>query len=264
MAERTKVGLLYPGHAAEDDYPLMGKLLGPTVALRVVHTSVGEDAHRVDALLDLGSSSRLSEGADQLRRFDVDAVIWACTSGSFVFGWDGARQQVEVLTGALDVPASSTSFAFVHAAQALNLARVAVAATYPEDVAARFAEFLGHGGVEVVRLSSRGIITAVEVGTLKRTEVMDLAIANDHPAAEAVLLPDTAMHTISWLDDLENKLGKPVLTANQVSVWEGLRIAGHQEEHASLGALFHGGSSPEPSDLDDRRFRARWQEGHGT
>jgi hypothetical protein len=145
MAVRTTVGLLYPGHAAEDDYQSIDELLGPTVALRVVHTSVGEDAHRVDALLDLGSSSRLLEGADQLRRFDVDALIWACTSGSFVFGWEGARHQVDVLTGALGVPASSTSFAFVHATRALGVARVAVAATYPEAVAARFAEFLGNG-----------------------------------------------------------------------------------------------------------------------
>jgi maleate cis-trans isomerase len=263
MAVPTTVGLLYPGHAAEDDYPLMDELLGPTVALRVVHTSVGEDAHRVEALLDLGSSSRLSEGAEQLRSFDVDAVIWACTSGSFVFGWEGARHQVDILTGALGVPASSTSFAFVHAAQALGVARVAVAATYPEDVAARFAEFLGHGGVEVVRLSSRGIITAIEVGALERTEVMDLAIANDHPAAEAVLLPDTAMHTVSWLDDLENKLGKPVLTANQVSVWEGLRIAAHREEHTSLGALFHAGSSRSLR-LGWQPIQSRWPEGHGT
>jgi maleate cis-trans isomerase len=234
MVVRTKVGLLYPGHAAEDDYPLMEELLGPTVALSVVHTSVGEDAHRVDALLDLGSTGRLSEGAGQLRRFEVDAAIWACTSGSFVFGWEGAQQQIDVLTGVLGVPASSTSFAFVHAAGALRVAQVAVAATYPEDVAVRFVEFLGRGGIEVLRLSSRGISTATEVGALGRAEVMDLAVDNDHPEAEAVLLPDTALHTVTWLDDLENRLGKPVLTANQVSVWEGLRIAGHAEDRTGL------------------------------
>jgi maleate cis-trans isomerase len=243
MVVQTTVGLLYPGHAAEDDYSLMEELLGPTVALAVVHTSVGEDAHRVDALLDLGSIGRLSEGARQLRRFDVDAAIWACTSGSFVFGWEGAQQQAEVLAGVIGVPASSTSFAFVHAAEALRVARVAVAATYPEDVAIRFVEFLGQGGIEVLRLSSRGILTALEVGALGPAEVMDLAVANDHPDAEALLLPDTAMHTVAWLDDLEHRLGKPVLTANQVSVWEGLRIAGHAKEHFGLGALFRVDSS---------------------
>jgi maleate cis-trans isomerase len=242
MAVRTTVGFLYPGHAAENDYPLLEQLLGPEVALPVVHTSVGEDAHHVDALLDLGDADRLADGAEQLRRFDVNAVVWACTSGSFVFGWDGAQVQVDALRRTLGVPASSTSFAFVRAARAMRLGRVAVAATYPEDVTSHFVEFLRRGGVEVVRLSSRGIITAVESGTLGRGEVLDLAAESDHPHADAVLLPDTALHTAAWLDELEHRLGKPVLTANQVSVWEGLRMAGHTGSYAGLGALFRRGS----------------------
>jgi maleate cis-trans isomerase len=243
MAVRTTVGLLYPGHAAEDDYFLVEEILGPTVALSLVHTSVGEDAHRVAALLDLGSPDRLVEGASQLRPLNVDAVVWACTSGSFVFGWDGAQQQADVISGILGVPASSTSLAFVQAARALRLARVAVAATYPEDVAGHFVEFLGRGGVQVLRSSGRGILTAIEVGALGRDDVVDLAVSNDDPAAEAVLIPDTALHTIAWLEDLEGRLGKPVLTANQVSVWEGLRIAGHCEARPGLGALFRVESS---------------------
>jgi maleate cis-trans isomerase len=241
MAVRTTVGFLYPGYAAENDYPLIEKLLGPEVALPVVHTSVGEDAHRVEALLDLGGADRLAEGAEQLRRFDVNAVVWACTSGSFVFGWDGAHDQADALRRALDVPASSTSLAFVRAAQAMGLGKVGVAATYPEDVTSHFVEFPRRGGVEVVRLSSRGIITAVESGTLGREEVLDLAAESAHPDADAVVLPDTALHTAAWLDELEKRLGKPVLTANQVSVWEGLRIAGHTGPRAGLGALFRHG-----------------------
>jgi maleate cis-trans isomerase len=241
MAVRTTVGILYPGYAAEDDYPLIEKLVGPEVALPVAHTSVGEDAHRLDALLDLGSADRLAEGAGQLRQLAVDAAVWACTSASFVLGWEGAREQVDRLGGALGVPASSTSFAFVHAARALGIARVAVAATYPEDVASRFVAFLRRGGVDVQQLSSRGIRTAAEVGTLGREEVLDLAAANDHPGAEAVLLPDTALHTAAWLEELEERVGKPVLTANQVSAWEGLRIGGHTGAHAGLGSLFAGG-----------------------
>ena len=39
---------------------------------------------------------------------------------------------------------------------------------------------------------------------------------------------------------LEHALGKPVLTANQVSAWEGLRLAGVSCACAGLGALFAG------------------------
>ncbi|MBA3584857.1 MAG: hypothetical protein H0W36_10095 [Gemmatimonadetes bacterium] len=32
------LGSLHPGYAAEDDYPLMGKILGPRVRVKVMHT----------------------------------------------------------------------------------------------------------------------------------------------------------------------------------------------------------------------------------
>ncbi|MGI8954190.1 MAG: hypothetical protein ACR2FL_06390, partial [Nocardioidaceae bacterium] len=60
------VGLLYPGHGAEDDFAALDARLDGAVRLPLVHTSVGEDAHRVDALLDLGSSARLADGARTL------------------------------------------------------------------------------------------------------------------------------------------------------------------------------------------------------
>lgn len=235
------VGFLYPGYSAEDDYPTMERLLaasGRATRLPVVHTLMREDAHRVDALLDIGGDDVLGDGARELRSMGVDAAVWACTSGSFVFGWDGASAQVDGVRAAADVPASSTSFAFVNAARHLGLTRVAVAATYPQDVADRFAAFLGNADIEVVSLSCKGIITAAEVGTLEKADVLDFVAANDHPDAEAVLVPDTALHTVAWLDDLEQRLGKPVLTANQVSVWEGLRLVGDTAPRPGLGALF--------------------------
>ncbi|MQA93927.1 MAG: maleate cis-trans isomerase [Streptosporangiales bacterium] len=239
---RRSVGFLYPGFSAEDDYPRFERLTGGAVRLPVVHTLMREDAHRVDALLDVGGADVLGEGARELRALGVDAAVWACTSGSFVFGWEGAREQVAGVAAAAGVPASSTSFAFVNAARHLGLTRVAVAATYPADVAERFVAFLGHGGIEVVAACERGIVTAAEVGTLSDTDVLGFVTAGDHPEAEAVLVPDTALHTAEVLDELEFRLGKPVLTANQVSVWEGLRLAGDTAPRSGLGALFRAGA----------------------
>lgn len=235
------VGFLYPGYSAEDEYPTMERLLagsGRGVRLPVVHTLMREDAHRLDALLDIGGEDVLADGARALRELGVDAAVWACTSGSFVFGWDGATAQVDGVRAAAGAPASSTSFAFVNAVKHLGLRRVAVAATYPQDVADTFAQFLATADIEVVSLSCKGIITAAEVGTLGREDVLEFVAANDHPDAEAVLVPDTALHTVAWLPELEQRLGKPVLTANQVSVWEGLRLVGDTGPRPGLGTLF--------------------------
>jgi maleate cis-trans isomerase len=249
----STVGILYPGYSAEDDYALAEALLarparpagsagchppglgGPRLPL--VHTLMREDAHRVDALLDIGGDDVLADGVRALEG-PLSAVVWACTSGSFVFGWDGATAQVAALGAVAGVPASSTSFAFVDACARLGVTRVAVGATYPDDVAERFVSFLGVAGIEVLSLSAKGIITAAEVGTLPREAVLEFAAAADHPDAEAVLLPDTALHTIGVLDALDTCVGKPVLTANQVSVWQGLRLAGADAPRLGLGALF--------------------------
>ncbi|WP_199552275.1 decarboxylase [Streptomyces sp. N35] len=234
----TAIGFLYPGYSAEDDYPRIEQLLGSDIRLTVIHTDIGEDAHRVDALLEMGSPERLAAGVEQLRHTGAEAVVWACTSGSFVFGWDGAHDQVRSLAKTAGLPASSTSFAFAHAVRELGVARVAIGATYPEDVADHFVEFLHADGIEVVTMRGSGIITAAEVGTWGRDEVLALARNADHPDAQALLLPDTALHTAAHLRDLEAELGKPVLTANQVTVWEGLRLAGRRVNAPELGTLF--------------------------
>jgi maleate cis-trans isomerase len=46
------------------------------------------------------------------------------------------------------------------------------------------------------------------------------------------------MHTLAIVDRLEAAVGKPVLTANQVTVWKGLELLGPVPQLPGLGALF--------------------------
>ncbi len=221
------VGILYPGHSAEDDYPRAERMLAASVSLPVVHTTVGVDTHEIEALIDTGSPERLREGASRLAPMAPHAAMWACTSGSFVYGLEGARRQAAAVADQLGVPVSSTSLAFAAAITALGIERVAIGATYPDDLAALFRTFLGDAGIEVVAVGTLGIMDASEGGTLTRERVLDLARANRHPDAQAILLPDTALHTMEWLAELQGVAGVSVLTANQVTIWQGLRLAGH-------------------------------------
>ena len=100
------VGLLYPGYSAEDDYPrFVARLREAGVRppdLPLVHTRMDEDAHRVDALLEIGRADHLAAGGRELvAEHGAESVMWACTSGSFVFGWEGAREQAEQLAVAV-------------------------------------------------------------------------------------------------------------------------------------------------------------------
>ncbi|MEV1293329.1 maleate cis-trans isomerase [Pseudonocardia sp. NPDC049635] len=241
----STVGILYPGHSAEDDYPRAEKRLQDGSLLPLVHTEMKVDAHRADALLDIGGDDVLADGARRVaaEAGPLDAIVWACTSGSFIFGPEGAARQVAALQEVAGVPASSTSFAFVDACRRLDVSTVALGATYPQDVADAFVAFLGHHGITVLTVSARDIITAAEVGTLPAQTVLDFAeaVSADAPAADAVLLPDTALHTVELLDALDARVGKPVLTANQVSIWQGLRLADADIVRPGLGTLFRKG-----------------------
>lgn len=245
MSAPVTVGILYPGHAAEDDYPTFEAKLAaddaaPPVRLPVTITTIGVDEHTPEALLETGSPSRLAEGARRLvAEHRVDSVMWACTSGSFVYGWEGAHQQAQQVAEATGLPCSSTSLAFARATKALGVRTVAVAASYPEQLAGHFREFLLTGGLDVVNFQSQGVFTAAAVGHMAHRDLITMIRAADVPEAAAILVPDTAMHSLQWVDDAERELGKPVLTANQVTVWEGMRIAGVKDPQLpGLGSVF--------------------------
>lgn len=236
MEDKLKIGILYPLYSAEDDYPRLAAALQPPVEVQVIHTD-SPNLHRIDESLITGSREYLLAGAAELRPHNVAVCLWACTSASFAFGVEGAQRQAQDLVDALGVPASSTSLAFLSASKALGLKRVAVAATYPEELSNAFRAFLETGGVEVIHMGCLGVWTGDEVALIERDEVLRFACANDHPEAEAVLIPDTALHTVDFLPELEAAVGKTVLTANQVTMWEALRLANRLTPQSNLGRL---------------------------
>jgi len=238
----TTLGVLYPGFAAEDDYIVGARLVRPPVNAVIDHTEVGEDTNTIDDARRTGSIERLLDGVSALGRATqpggVSVVLWACTAGSFVFGLDGAREQARRVAEAAGVPATSTSLAFVEAAGVLGIRRVAVAATYPAEEAALFGAFLAEAGIEVLAIDSAGIAEGAGGAQLSASDVIGFAIGADRPTADAILLPDTAVATMPILDRLEAAAGKPVLTANQVTTWQGLRLAGAFVAQDGLGTLF--------------------------
>ena len=60
----------------------------------------------------------------------------------------------------------------------------------------------------------------------------------DCSGAEALLIPDTAMAAFEVMRRLEAELDLPVLTANQVTIWEAIRLAGARVRTADYGRLF--------------------------
>ena len=87
------------------------------------------------------------------------------------------------------------------------------------------------GSFLVGREGSRRQIAALAkstgtIGTASPETIYSLARRVAVDRAEAVFLSCTGLDAIDLIEDMERDLGRPVLTANQVTMWNALRLAG--------------------------------------
>ena len=134
-------------------------------------------------------------------------------------------------------PATTTSSASVATLQGLGVKRVAVAAPYEAEVCERLRKFLEESGFEVVALNNLGV-GGMDIGCVPLDGMCALVKQADTPEAEGLFISCTAFRTIDMFDELEQELGKPVVSANQVTMWHALRVAGIPVRLEGLGCLY--------------------------
>lgn len=144
-------------------------------------------------------------------------VVYLCTSGSFVRGQDGERVLRMAMLDAGAPAAITTSGALVDALDRLAIQRLAIATPYVESVTERLADFLAESDVSVVGSAHLGLLD--RIWRVPYRDVAELVTIADTPEADAVFVSCTNLTTFDMITDLEERLGKPVLTANQVTLW---------------------------------------------
>lgn len=237
-AARTRLGFLYPPTGAEHELYLAGEALGPSIDVAVVGVRIsgGDDEHAPHHLRATGSIPNLELSAKVIAHLKPASVMWACTSGSFIDGLGFAKEQAAALTRASGAPSSSTSLAYLSALAALGIGNVAVLASYPEETSRAFTSFLAEGGVTIDRLQWLDAPSGPAAAAFAKERFVDGATRLGAPKGGALLVPDTAVPSLELIASLEERLGVPVLTANQVTVWEGARLANVQGQ--GPGRLF--------------------------
>ncbi|MEM4154152.1 MAG: hypothetical protein QXW52_04960 [Candidatus Caldarchaeum sp.] len=58
------------------------------------------------------------------------------------------------------------------------------------------------------------------------------------PESEAVFISCTDLLTLHIISELEKEFGFPVVSSNQATLWDMLRLAGFDEKINNVGALF--------------------------
>ncbi|MET3812412.1 Asp/Glu/hydantoin racemase [Arthrobacter sp. UYEF3] len=183
-----------------------------------------------DEPVSLGMAEDVSDDADILNAVkNLSAVrpaviAYACTSGSFVNGVSGARHISKVMASAGDAQGISTSGALLEALDHLGASRVVVVTPYVADLTLRLGGFLEEAGHSVVSQAGLGLEGGIWEVPYQAT--CDLIRGADVPEGDVIFISCTNLPTYDIIAPLERELGKPVLSANQVTAWASLRRLG--------------------------------------
>jgi len=236
MGWRARIGGLWPADGVRDAE--LWQFLPKGVSLHLTRTGAPQSEMTVKNVRAEGESPELIAAARLLATIRLDCIAYLCTSASFVGGPGFDQQIVRGLEEATGLPATTTSTAMLRALHALDVHRIAAVAPYPEPVTERLVDFLAGESVEVVRWASMGLGLGTQIGEVTPAELYRLVRETDHPDAEAVFISCTNLPTVEIIEALEQDLGKPVLSANQVTLWHSLILAGVRAPMAGLGKLY--------------------------
>jgi maleate isomerase len=174
----------------------------------------------------VGDLAAIQQCGRDLCSVGPDVLAYGCTSGSFVNGVEGERRIVEAMRAVGGVDAVTTSGALLAALGRLGVGRVAAATPYDAAVTARLGVFLQESGVEVVSAAHLGLRGEIWKVPYERT--VELVLEADSADAEAIVVSCTNLATYDVIAPLEAELGKPVISANQATMWATLRAIGRQ------------------------------------
>ena len=181
----------------------------------------------------------VDDATERLVRLAPRAILYAFTSSSYVLGAgadNSLRERLEKRSGG--IPVILTCVAATEALRLLGAHRVALIHPrwFPEQANAEAVDYFRAQGFEVpvcARMTPVGPFTEVPPA-----ELYQWVTTNVPRQADAVFIGGNGLRAIGAIQALEESLGKPVLTANQVLLWKALRLVGTTYMPTQYGRVF--------------------------
>lgn len=196
----------------------------PRPPLDVGPDSVSPETVTTEMIASISEADLVARATDDLITTESSVYAYACTSGSFIRGVTGERALAQTMVAAGAPAAVTTSGALIGALAHLGVTRVAVATPYDEQLTALLGDFLVEAGVSLVGSAHLGLTH--DIWKLPYETTATLIREADRPDADAVVVSCTNLPTYDLIAPLEAELGKPVVTANQATMWASLQVLG--------------------------------------
>lgn len=193
-------------------------------------------------------------GAKQFAGMRLSAVVIGHSSSSFVggSGWDEAV--VDSLSSHLpdNVAVTTNGLDTITALRASNVKRpfLVLPAWFNDDVIAAALRYYANHDYELSghlsydpgrkwRDVASGKLYAEGMGFEQEIEPLYRQIMTACPSdADGVVIAGTGFRCVGIIEALEQDLARPVLTANQISLWRSLRLSGVRAVVSRYGRLF--------------------------
>lgn len=233
---RARIGIIYPAASCVTE-PELYAMAPEGVSIHTARLPLADAT--LTGLSNMMADDGLEQAARLLAQAPLHAMTFCGTSASFLEGIGYDRRVTERIAAlAPGIPSSTTSTAALRALRTLGARSVSFVGPYVEDVTERGRIFFDANGFEVTGAHAMGLSGNLELDMLPLEKVYAFARERVEPEADAVFISCTGIRTVGAIEALEADLGVPVVTANQATFWDGLRLAGVRDRLKGFGTLF--------------------------
>ena len=231
---KPKVGLivLATDFMIEKDFIDVTKDMGIDLFVNRIHTYFPLTSENL-----IKMSNTLTEvSKDILPDEKLDCVVYGCTSGTIVAGYDSIKKKIELAKPEAKVTTPST--AATNALKKMNVSKVSIFTPYSKKLNDEVVNYFKKENFIVTSNSYFDILNDADIAKIDPDYLYDVISKMNLGDAEAVFLSCTNLPALSILDKLEKKLNKVVLSSNQVLIWDTLQSVGKNNSIKGFGKLF--------------------------
>jgi maleate isomerase len=239
-----RIGVLTP-HAAigpEEEFPAMapGRLATEVVRIPPEAGRVGPESGAPTSPAALRALTEPLVLAEAARMFadSTDVVGHASTTSAYAVGFDQEAEMVSRLSALLAVPVAATCASAVLGLRTLAVQRVALvgAPWFDAELNDLGAAYFRSQGFEVVSSASAELSQAPD--QIVSADVVAWTAHHVSDDAEGVFIGGNGFRAVAAIEPLEASIRRPVVTSNQVLLWNLLARVGASFEINGFGQLF--------------------------
>ncbi|MCP3668291.1 MAG: Asp/Glu racemase [Gammaproteobacteria bacterium] len=169
---------------------------------------------------------------------ELDAMIYACTSGTVAIGIDRVTELVHQARPGIPVtnPVTATLSAF----QRLDAKRISILTPYTQSVNSDVAGLFESLGLEVLNIAGFGFEDDTAMTYIAPQDIADAALEVCDPRADLLFVSCTALRVSLVIEQIEQRLGKPVVSSNQALAWHSLQLVNYPSVVDGFGSLLKG------------------------